>query len=87
MVKKIQIPHFQERLKQRANLSSEVLETFDRAITLVKKKKLHPKKTLNPEGKLWYKLYFEWCTFIYTKKSWRYFMITFYQKRKELPSQ
>jgi len=83
-MKRIHLKHFNERLDERANDRKEVIETFEQAIKLVKKKKIRPRKEKShhpdhPEPV--YKLLYESCIFVYVKKNWNYILITFYQKR------
>ena len=46
-IKTIKTPHFESRVKERANIPTVIHEIFNQAIKLIKKKKIHPTKTQN----------------------------------------
>ena len=74
-----QAKHFKERLKTRAHNIWEVMDIFQQEIKLVKKKKLRVIKQ-NRDWEISHELRYQSCTFIYTKKKGKYFLITFYQR-------
>lgn len=74
----IQTKHFNERIEERYSKDKEfIIKTFEHIIKKIKKSKIHPE--------LWehdtFIVRFSDMKFVYTKKDWKYIMITFWKRQ------